>query len=41
MGLGLSNARDLVMVHQGHLEFEIVPSEGSCFTIWLPEQLKD
>ena len=38
MGLGLSIARDLVMAHQGRLEFESVPQKGSCFTIWLPEQ---
>ena len=36
MGLGLSIARDLVAAHQGRLEFESIPGEGSCFTIWLP-----
>ncbi len=36
MGLGLSIARDLVAAHQGRLEFESTPGEGSCFTIWLP-----
>jgi len=36
MGLGLSIASDLVTAHQGRLEFESVPGEGSCFTIWLP-----
>ena len=36
MGLGLSIARDLVMAHQGRLEFESVQGRGSCFTIWLP-----
>lgn len=36
MGLGLSIARDLVIAHQGRLEFESTPEEGSCFTIWLP-----
>lgn len=36
MGLGLSIARDLVISHQGRLEFESTPEEGSCFTIWLP-----
>jgi signal transduction histidine kinase len=36
MGLGLSIARDLVMAHQGHLEVESVPGEGSNFTIRLP-----
>jgi signal transduction histidine kinase len=38
MGLGLSIARDLVMAHQGRLEFESVQDRGSCFTIWLPNQ---
>ncbi|MBT7075446.1 MAG: sensor histidine kinase [Anaerolineae bacterium] len=36
MGLGLSIARDLVTAHQGRLEFESIPGEGSSFTIWLP-----
>ena len=36
MGLGLSIARDLVTAHQGRLEFESVPGEGSSFTIYLP-----
>jgi two-component system sensor histidine kinase BaeS len=35
MGLGLSIARDLVVAHQGWLEFTSVPGEGSSFTIWL------
>jgi signal transduction histidine kinase len=38
MGLGLSIARDLVIAHQGRLEFESIPEEGSCFIIWLPIQ---
>jgi len=36
MGLGLSIARDLVIAHQGRLEFTSVHGEGSSFTIWLP-----
>ncbi len=36
MGLGLSIAHDLVSAHQGRLEFESLPGEGSSFTIWLP-----
>jgi two-component system sensor histidine kinase BaeS len=36
LGLGLSIAHDLVAAHQGRLEVESLPSQGSCFTIWLP-----
>jgi signal transduction histidine kinase len=36
MGLGLSIARDLVVAHQGRLEFTSIHGEGSSFTIWLP-----
>ncbi len=36
MGLGLNIAHDLVVAHQGRLEFESIPGEGSCFIIWLP-----
>lgn len=36
MGLGLSIARDLVNAHQGRLEVENNPEQGSHFTIWLP-----
>jgi signal transduction histidine kinase len=41
MGLGLSIARDLVVAHQGRLEFTSVPHEGSSFTIWLPLKLNE
>lgn len=41
MGLGLSIARDLVIAHQGRLEFESIQGEGSCFTIWLPNPPKE
>ncbi len=36
MGLGLSIAHDLVTAHEGRLEFESLPGEGSSFVIWLP-----
>jgi len=36
MGLGLSIAHDLVAAHEGRLEFESLPGEGSSFVIWLP-----
>ncbi len=41
MGLGLSIARDLIVAHQGRLEFTSVPDEGSSFTIWLPFRLNE
>ncbi len=39
MGLGLSIARELVLAHQGRLEFESVYGKGSRFTIWLTDRL--
>ncbi len=36
MGLGLSIANDLVAAHEGHIEIESQPGEGSIFTVWLP-----
>jgi len=41
MGLGLSIAHELVKAHQGHLEFESIPGEGSCFIIWLPNPTEE
>ena len=38
MGLGLSIARDLVIVHDGRLTVESAPGADSHFTIWLPLQ---
>lgn len=38
MGLGLSIAHDLILAHQGRLEFTSTEGEGSCFTIWLPSR---
>ncbi len=38
MGLGLNIARDLILAHQGRLEFTSTEGEGSCFTIWLTFQ---
>ncbi len=35
-GLGLSIARDLVVAHDGRLEVESVPDQGSHFILWLP-----
>lgn len=36
MGLGLTITRDLVMAHNGRLEVDTIPDQGSHFTIWLP-----
>ncbi|MBN1221109.1 MAG: HAMP domain-containing histidine kinase [Anaerolineae bacterium] len=38
MGLGLTIAHDLIAAHQGRLEVESEPNQGSRFTIWLPLQ---
>jgi two-component system sensor histidine kinase BaeS len=35
-GLGLSIARDLVIAHNGRLEVESTPGQGSHFTLWIP-----
>jgi len=40
MGLGLTIAHDLIVAHQGRLEVESEPDQGSHFTIWLPLQSK-
>ena len=36
MGLGLAISRDLVLAHQGRLNFTSEPGQGSCFVLWLP-----
>jgi signal transduction histidine kinase len=39
MGLGLTIARELVIAHNGRLEVESEPGQGSRFTIRLPQQV--
>ncbi|MBN1922817.1 MAG: HAMP domain-containing histidine kinase [Anaerolineae bacterium] len=36
MGLGLTIARDLITAHNGRIEVESMPGNGSCFRILLP-----
>lgn len=37
-GLGLSIARHIVQLHDGHIHMTSVPGKGSVFTIWLPAE---
>lgn len=35
-GLGLAIVREVVALHQGHIEVDSAPDEGSCFVVYLP-----
>lgn len=37
-GLGLALTKQLIELHRGKIEVESVVAEGSCFTVWLPNQ---
>jgi signal transduction histidine kinase len=37
-GLGLPIARQIVVAHGGHLDYESVPGEGTTFTLMLPRR---
>lgn len=37
-GLGLAIARSIVEAHQGRLDLESAPGQGTTFTVWLPLQ---
>ncbi len=39
IGLGLTIAQDLIVAHGGRLVVESEPGQGSCFTIWLPQEI--
>lgn len=36
LGIGLYQSRQIVQAHQGRIEVESTPGEGSVFTVWMP-----
>lgn len=44
LGIGLSVCQQVVALHQGKIELQSTPNEGTCFTVWLPilqQQIKE
>ncbi|MCC5853839.1 MAG: ATPase [Alkalimonas sp.] len=40
-GLGLALSHSIISKHQGRIEVDSVPAEGSCFRVWLPLRQPD